>query len=274
MLAAVFEKTSNSLLPRKYLAMAIKSLSSWYKFIKLSLFKHHVYVTVDREAVDVLSTLLKQYGYRFLGVDEVKPGHPLYKILSDLVNENAEVRCIKRLLLSYTVSSAVLQNGEVVVDREAIEKFMQVNSVAQSTVESVAKSLNNLVLLAINARCLKQDAVLAFGHLVLRREPHYVIPLRKAAVAGSRRWRIGAEGIHKAAELIRKNCGSAASIKELESCSKNIARRYHAAWRQLLRAVKRHPIYIGLYAKTLMNELGKLGSEIQSWELWRVRLIV
>ena len=272
----VFEKRSDSLLPEKLLATAIKNLRRWYAFKWIWGDGGCTAIALDSDTVYVLKEVLKLYGFRTKLEMEVRSGE-IYETLNalffvDELAEESRAKHVKRDLLNYIVSNATLQNNELSVDRDTIERFSKMSSIEWGIVEKATKSLNNLMLLAMNAKSLRQDAVLAFGYLVLRREPYYVIPLRRAVVAGSRRWGIEAKDIHKAAELIRKNCSNVATIEDLQKCCERVAKSYHAMWRQLLRAVKRHPLYIELYAKTLVKELEKQGADIHGFELWRVRL--
>ena len=265
--------------PRAYLGVALRRLYAWFEFDTFitGTPDYRSLATFDAETAGVLKRFFELHGYRLVAENVLEPGDPAYRVFNIMLNAESrqgevELKRAKRELFSYAVSSGVIQDGTVVLTKSLVEAFAQERGVDLKLVEKVAERLDGLMLLTVKGR-VEQERLLALGHIVAYRDRDSlcIVPLRKGVVIAEKRWGVEPRDVFEALKQVRKRCADSESLEELSKCSEQVARRLHAMWRRLLKCVKRHPEYVELYASVLVKELKRLGAEVLSYELWRIK---
>lgn len=205
----------------------------------------------------------------------LEPGDPAYRVFNIMLNAEGrqgevELKRAKRELFSYAVSSGVIQDGTVVLTKSLVEAFAQERGVDLKLVEKVAERLDGLMLLTVKGR-VGREHLLVLGHIVAYRDSLCIAPLRRGVVVAEKRWGIELGDVFEVLKQVRKRCIDSESLEELSKCSEQVAKRQHAMWRRLLKCIKRNPEYVELYASVLVKELKRLGAEVLSYELWRIK---
>jgi hypothetical protein len=274
----VLEKVRGSPLPGRYLGIAIRRLSKWFSFKKVyevgSRHRVRVYIAADEDSLNVLKALHEVYGYEVRYVKRLdRESRELSELLSVIwgpalrrVSEDAEKKRIKRTLIAY---GPVLRS-------DVLEKAVREHGVDTAVAKRVRKSLTGTVVLALKLRNPRPEVFYALGYplfVFTGFPPAYIVPIGKSVEVfkQSKKARTPVKDVHELVNLLLKECGKCEALEQLSRCEKAVAQKYHASWRSLLRKAKMHILYIELLARVLVKELERLGVEVLSYEVWRVR---